>query len=191
MKQASVFLECSKQLQSSLGYSFINHIANTSATVRHPALQLDMVRLGIGLYGIDNNFLMQKKLMNVSKLTTTIAQIKNVKAGDYVGYGCDVRLDKDATIATVRIGYADGYQRSLSNGVGKMLIQNTLVPVVGKVCMDMTMLNITGIKCGEDEKVIVFGEALPIQQLANWCNTIPYEIMTGISQRVNRIYLDE
>jgi alanine racemase len=189
-RQAAIFLECCKELQKNLDYDFVKHIANTSA-ISHPDLQMDMVRLGIGLYGIDSNPSIQKKLKNVSTLTTTIAQIKNVKKGDSIGYGREEIVQNDATIATVRIGYADGYPRSLSNGVGKMLIQNKLVPVAGNVCMDMTMLNITGLNCKEGEKVIVFGEQLPVQQLAQWCNTISYEIMTGVSQRVKRIYFEE
>lgn len=190
-KQAAVFLQCCEELQDSLPYMFSKHIANTSAISRFPQLQLDMVRLGIGLYGIDGNIAMQKKLKNVSTLITTIAQVKKVKAGESVGYGCEAILEKDSVIATVRIGYADGYPRALSNGIGKMFIQNKLVPVVGNVCMDMTMLDITGIDCKEGDTIIVFGEQLPVQQLADWCSTISYEIMTGISQRVKRIYFEE
>ena len=155
-------------------------------------MQLDMVRLGIGLYGIDSNPAMQPKLKNVTTLTTTIAQVKSIKAGETVGYGRNTKLKNDSTIATVRIGYADGYPRTLSNGKGKMLLKNTLVPVIGNICMDMTMLDITGVKnVQEGDDVIVFGEALPIQYLAEWSNSIPYEIMTGISQRVKRIYFQE
>ena len=190
-KQATVFWECCSELQSVLNYNFLRHIVNTSAISRHPALQMDMVRLGIGLYGIDNNQFMQKKLKNVSTLTTTIAQVKHVKAGETVGYGCTGVLPKDTTIATVRIGYADGYPRALSNGTGKMIVQNKLVPVIGNVCMDMTMLDVTAIDCKEGDTVLVFGEQLPIQDLAKWGDTIPYEIMTGVSQRVKRIYFEE
>ncbi len=152
---------------------------------------MDMVRLGIGLYGIDHNNQMQSKLKNVSTLTTTVSQIKNVKAGESVGYGRKAILKNDSTIATVRIGYADGYPRQLSNGVGSMLIKDKLVPVIGNVCMDMTMLDVTGIKITEGDDVLVFGERLPVQILSNWCNTIPYEILTGISQRVKRVYYEE
>lgn len=190
-KQATVFLQCCEALQNVLSYNFLKHIANTSAISLHPDLQLDMVRLGIGLYGIDSNASVQKKLKNVSTLTTTISQIKKVKAGENVGYGCKMKLDEDASIATVRIGYADGYPRALSNGAGKMLIKNKPAPVIGNVCMDMTMIDVSGINCKEGDTVIVFGEQLPIEQLAKWCNTIPYEIMTGISQRVKRIYFEE
>lgn len=190
-KQATIFLEFCSLLQKAVSYNFLRHIVNTSAISRHHALQMDMVRLGIGLYGVDNNHVMQKKLRNVSTLTTTIAQLKNVKAGETVGYGCAATLQKDTMIATVRIGYADGYPRALSNGKGKMIVQNKLVQVVGNVCMDMTMLDVTGIDCKEGDTVIVFGEQLPVQDVAKWCNTIPYEIMTGVSQRVKRIYFEE
>ncbi|HUS01001.1 MAG TPA: bifunctional UDP-N-acetylmuramoyl-tripeptide:D-alanyl-D-alanine ligase/alanine racemase, partial [Chitinophagaceae bacterium] len=190
-KQAVTFLECCEQLQNVLEYTFLKHIANTSAISRHPDLQFDIVRLGIGLYGIDSNPYLQDKLKNVSTLTTTIAQVKKVKAGDSVGYGCETLLKKDTSVATVRIGYADGYPRALSNGIGRMIVQNKMAAVIGNVCMDMTMLDVTGIDCKEGNTVIVFGEELRIQDVAEWGNTIPYEIMTGVSQRVKRVYFEE
>ncbi len=190
--QFNIFKNCCAQLEQCLDYTFDKHIANTSAISRHPHLQMNMVRLGIGLYGIDSNKKMQKHLKNVSTLTTTISQIKKLKAGETVGYGRNVKLKKDSTIAVVRIGYADGYSRNLGNGTGKMLIKNKLVPVIGNVCMDMTMLDITGMKnMKEGDEVIVFGESLSLQTLAGWAQTIPYEMMTGISQRVKRIYFEE
>ena len=190
-RQVEIFKNGCDVLQKVLHYPFLKHIANTSAITRLPELQMDMVRLGIGLYGIDANSKMQKKLKNVSTLTTTIAQIKNVSAGESVGYGSEGVLKSDAVIATVRIGYADGYPRQLSNGIGKMLLKNKMVPVAGKVCMDMTMLNVTGVNCKEGDSVLVFGNELPVTEVANWCHTIPYEILTGISQRVKRIYFEE
>jgi alanine racemase len=190
-RQAAVFEKCCEQLQQALPYSIFKHIANTSAVSRHPSLQFDMVRLGIGLYGIDDNPAVQKKLKNVSALSTTIAQVKNVRKGESVGYGCKTVLKSDAVIATVRIGYADGYPRSLGNGIGKMMINNIICPVVGNVCMDMTMLDVTGVACKEGDTVLVFGEELPLTLLASWANTIPYEIMTGVSQRVKRVYYEE
>ena len=151
-----------------------------------------MVRLGIGLYGIDSNKTMQSKLKNVTTLTTTVSQIKKVIAGETVGYGRSARLKRDSIIATVRIGYADGYPRNLGNGRGKMLLHNKLVPVIGNVCMDMTMLDVTGLEIiKEGDEVVVFGEALPLYTLAEWAETIPYELMTGISQRVKRVYFEE
>ena len=167
-------------------------MANTSAISRLPALQMDMVRLGIGLYGIDSNPGMQAELQNVTTLKTTISQIKNIPAGDTVGYGRNGKVIKDSRIATVRIGYADGYPRSLGNGQGKMLVANQMVPVIGNVCMDMTMLDVTDIPfLTEGDEAIVFGENPTLQLLAEWADTIPYEIMTGISQRVKRVYFEE
>lgn len=192
LSQFTLFKKCCFKIEKALQYSFDKHIANTSAISRHPELQMNMVRLGIGLYGIDNNIEMQKELKNVSTLVTTISQIKKIKAGETVGYGRMGKVKKDSVIATVRIGYADGYSRRLGNGAGKMMVKNKLVPVIGNVCMDMTMLDITGIKnVNEGDEVMVFGESLSLQSLAEWAQTIPYEIMTGISQRVKRVYFEE
>ncbi|MDE3213264.1 MAG: bifunctional UDP-N-acetylmuramoyl-tripeptide:D-alanyl-D-alanine ligase/alanine racemase [Bacteroidota bacterium] len=190
--QFSIFKKCCQQLQDHLGYPFLRHISNTSAIARYPALQMDMVRLGIGLYGIDPFAAMQSRLTNVSTLKTTIAQIRKVAAGESVGYGHKHLLARDSVIATVRIGYADGYPRSLSGGVGKMRVRGKLAPTAGNVCMDMTMLDITGIHgVQEGDEVLVFGAELPLTSLAGWAGTIPYEIMTGISERVPRVYFEE
>lgn len=192
LQQSVEFKSCCDILEERLKYPFIKHISNTSGISRHPNLQLDMVRLGIGLYGIANNKNMQKKLRHVSTLSSTVAQIKKVSARESVGYGRNSFLKKDTIIATVRIGYADGYDRGLGNGVGKMLYHGKLVPVIGNVCMDMTMLDITGVQhAKEGDEVIVFGEDLPVEKLAQWLHTIPYEIMTGISSRVKRVYYQE
>ncbi|MEO5908620.1 MAG: bifunctional UDP-N-acetylmuramoyl-tripeptide:D-alanyl-D-alanine ligase/alanine racemase [Ginsengibacter sp.] len=190
--QFNTFNKCCLKIEKTLNYAFDKHIANTSGISRHPELQLNMVRLGIGLYGCDGNDEMQKKLKNVSTLTTTISQIKKIKAGETVGYGRMGKVKKDSVIAVVRIGYADGYSRSLGNGNGKMLVKNKLAPVIGNVCMDMTMLDVTG-SAGlkEGDEVTVFGESLSLLLLAGWAHTIPYEIMTGVSQRVKRIYFEE
>lgn len=190
--QFKIFKNCCSAVENTLGYKFDKHIANTSAISRHRELQMDMVRLGIGLYGIDSNKKMQKNLKNVSTLTTTISQIKRLKPGETVGYGRMGKIEKDSVVAVVRIGYADGYSRRLGNGNGSMLIKNKLVPVIGNVCMDMTMLDITGLKnVKEGDDVIVFGDGLPLESLSQWAQTIPYEIMTGVSQRVKRIYFEE
>ncbi|MEO7522886.1 MAG: bifunctional UDP-N-acetylmuramoyl-tripeptide:D-alanyl-D-alanine ligase/alanine racemase [Ferruginibacter sp.] len=185
--QARSFLEMAEAIEKNIGYSFLKHISNTSAIHRHPDLQFDMVRLGIGLYGIDEN----QSLQNVTTLRTTISQIKNIKYGESVGYSRRGIVSRDSTIATVRIGYADGYSRILGNGAGKMVVNGQLAPVIGNVCMDMTMLDITGIPAGEGEEVIVFGEELPVSDVARWAQTIPYEILTNISQRVKRVYFEE
>lgn len=191
-QQIKTFETAAKILENTLGYKFYKHTANTSAISRHVQTNMDMVRLGIGLYGIDSNKSMQRKLQNVSTLTTTISQLKKVKAGETVGYGRNAILERDSIIATVRIGYADGYPRSLGNGNGKMLYLGKLVPVIGNVCMDMTMLDLTEFETAkEGDTVLVFGEELPLTVLAKWAETIPYELMTGISQRVKRVYFEE
>ena len=187
MQQKASFFSMSAQIESLVSYPIIKHLSNTSAIKRHADLQSDMVRLGIGLYGVDANV----QLQNVSTLKTTISQIKHLEAGDTVGYGRKGKLDSDSVIATVRIGYADGYPRNLGNGRGKMWLNGNLVPVIGNVCMDMTMLNITGIDAKEGDEIIVFGKELSVKQLAEWADTIPYEILTGINQRVKRIYFEE
>ncbi len=190
--QYEIFQRSTKAIEKRVGYYFLKHIANTSAIGRLPQLQMDMVRLGIGLYGIDSNEKMQTQLQNVSVLKTTISQIKHIPAGETVGYGRNGKIDQDSTIATVRLGYADGYPRSLGNGKGKMLVAGKLAPVIGNVCMDMIMLNITGIhNVSEGDDVIVFGENPSLPMLAVWADTIPYEMMTGISQRVKRVYFEE
>jgi alanine racemase len=192
LQQSKIFQSCCAKIEDVLGYKFIKHMANTAGITRHPGLQMNMVRLGIGLYGIDSSKKMQSNLKNVSTLITTVSQIKKVKAGDTVGYGRNAGLQRDSIIATVRIGYADGYPRNLGNGVGKMLLNGKFVPTVGNVCMDMTMLDITEHNTAkEGDEVTVFGENLPLNLLASWSQTIPYEIMTGISQRVKRVYFEE
>ncbi len=186
-QQANSFKTMAAGIETAVGYPFLKHIANTAAIHRHPHLQLDMVRLGIGLYGVDD----KQPLQNVTTLTTTISQIKNIKNGESVGYSRRGVVNRDSAVATVRIGYADGYPRLLGNGVGKMMVNGQLAPVIGNVCMDMTMLDITGIAAGEGDEVLVFGEELPVNELAKWAQTIPYEILTNISQRVKRVYFEE
>jgi len=191
LQQYEKLMTASETIKEWVGYSFLRHIANSSAIARFPKLQLDMVRLGIGLYGIGDKRI-RKKLQPALTLRSTIAQVKQLKKGDTVSYNRRGVIKKDTVIATVRIGYADGYYRRLGNGVGYMLVKNKKAPVVGTVCMDMVMIDIThikGVKEGDD--VIVFGNGLPLEELAERMDTIPYEIMTGISQRVKRVYWSE
>ena len=190
--QYALFEKAGTAIASFLNYTFLKHISNTSAIIRHPKLELDMVRLGIGLYGVDPTNDPGLQLETVATLRSTIAQVKRVKPGETVGYNRKGTVREESVIATVRIGYADGYPRRLGNGAGSMLVNGQLAPVIGTVCMDMTMINIThieGVKEGDD--VIIFGKALPVQQLAEWAQTIPYELMTGISERVQRVYYEE
>jgi len=191
-QQASLLLKAVSEIEKNVGYTFMSHIANTSAIYRHPEMQMNMVRLGIGMYGIDADKNVQSQLKNVTTLKTTISQVKHLKKGESVGYGRSAIVTDDTVIATVRIGYADGYPRILSNGAGHMLIHGQAAPVIGRICMDMTMLDITAIPlAAEEDEVIVFGESLPVSSLATWAQTIEYEILTNISQRVTRVYFEE
>lgn len=192
LTQYSVFNNAISELEEKLGYSFLKHIANSAAAVRHPGLQLDMVRLGIGLYGVDSAASGLLNLQTVATLKSTIAQLKRLQEGDSVSYNRKGKIEKESLIATIRMGYADGFPRRLGNGVGKVLVRGKLVPVIGTVCMDMFMADVThvpGVREGDD--VLIFGESLPVQSVAQWAETIPYEIMTGISQRVKRVYFEE
>jgi alanine racemase len=192
LQQFKKFNDAANALQNRIGYGFLRHIANSAAIVRNLQLQMDMVRIGIGLYGVDSADSGKLDLQTVATLKSTVAQIKQLKAGESVSYNRKGSLEKDSVIATIRIGYADGYPRMLGIGNGKVLIKEMLAPVVGVVCMDMIMVDITNIPgVQEGDEVIIFGQQLPVQQVAQWANTIPYEIMTGISQRVKRVYFEE
>lgn len=191
-KQAQQFLLACDIIKNATGYSFIRHISNSAAIFRHPQFQFDMVRLGIGLYGVDSIAESKLSLQPVATLRTTIAQIRKVKKGESVGYSRKGIMQRDSLIATIRIGYADGFNRKLGNGVGHVFIKGKLAPVVSNVCMDMTMIDITNInEVSEGDVVEIFGPHLPVEQVAKWCETIPYEIMTSISQRVKREYYEE
>jgi alanine racemase len=191
-KQFDIFQKAADELQQKTGYHFLRHIANSAAIVRHPHMQLDMVRLGIGLYGVDSAVSGKLNLQPVATLKSSIAQLKQVKAGESVSYNRKGVMNRDSLIATVRLGYADGYPRRLGNGKGQVWIKGNLVPVVGTVCMDMFMADVTDVPdIKEGDEVIVFGKELTVQKVAEQAETIPYEIMTGISQRVRRLYYEE
>lgn len=190
-QQVQLFDEACHQVQSSIGYSFIRHAGNSSAIIRHPNLQYDMVRLGIGLYGVDSSAAIQNQLQTVATLRSTISLVRDVKAGETVGYNRKGKVERDSKIATVRIGYADGLSRHLGNGAGKMYIKGSLAPIIGNVCMDMTMIDVTGMDAGIGDEVEVFGKNIPVQHVAEWSGTIAYEILTGVSQRVKRVYVEE
>jgi alanine racemase len=190
-KQALLFESICEEMSHALGYTFFRHIANTAAIKKFPELQYEMVRLGIGLYGVDPGDT-GIDLIESATLRSTIAQIKHVKAGDSVGYGRRAIMSIDTRIATIRIGYADGFPRSLGNGKGEVMIKGHLVKTVGNICMDMTMVDITDYPDIElTDDVVVFGKELPVLQIAHQAGTIAYEIMTGISQRVPRVYYGE
>jgi Alr-MurF fusion protein len=191
-EQAIRFDAFCAQLANALPYTFLRHAANTAAIIRHLHLHYDMVRLGIGLFGVNNAAQEKLVLLPATHLYTTIAQIKDVAAGQTVGYGRNAILQRDSRIATVRIGYADGYRRQLGNGVGSMWVRGSRVAVVGNVCMDMTMLDVTDVPDAvAGDRVEVFGMHTTVSDIAKQCGTIPYEIMTGISQRVKRVMVEE
>jgi alanine racemase len=189
-EQIAVFEKVCDTLKENIGYSFIRHIANSHAVQRHPASRLDMVRVGIGLYGTSATA--GSDIRKVATLKTTIAQIRQVPTGDSVGYERGAIMEKDTRIATVRIGYADGYDRRFSSGAGKMYINGVLCPVVGLVCMDMTMIDVTDVKdISLQDEVEIFGEHIAIETLATWSGINMYEMMSGINARVKRIYIEE
>ncbi len=191
-EQLNQFLRMSHLLEKKLGYPITKHISNSGGAIKNSALQLDMVRLGIGLYGIDSRPEIQRNLQQISTLKTTISQIKKLSKTETVGYGRRGILDQDSVIATLNIGYADGYSRAFSQGKGKVLIHGKLAPVVGNVCMDMIMVDVTNIsETSEGDEAIILGPELSVTKLAEWIDTIPYEIISGISQRVKRIFYRE
>ena len=178
-----------REIGEKLGYPVWKHILNSAGIERFINAQWDMVRLGIGLYGVSASGL--NGLKNVSTLKTTILQIQEIPNHETVGYGRKEALNRDAKIATIRIGYADGLDRKSGNRKGKVWINGKYAPIVGNVCMDLCMIDITGIDAKEGDSVIVFGENLPVLEVAESIDTIPYEILTSISPRVKRIYVKE
>jgi len=189
--QVKAFTAMSDHILSHFDYKILRHILNSSGISRFQDAQFDMVRLGIGLYGIGNDAAEQQLLQNVSTLKTSISQIKNVPANDTIGYNRNAIAKNDMQVATIPIGYADGLSRKLSGGKGKVIVKGKIVPIVGNVCMDMCMIDVTGIQVAEGDEVIIFGEAHPIHQLAKDLDTIPYEVLTNVSRRVKRVYFQE
>jgi alanine racemase len=190
-QQIRKFSAMSAQICEHFKQPILKHILNSAGISRFPDAQFDMVRLGIGLYGIGSGPVEQLQLQNVSTLKTSISQIKNIPAHDTIGYSRKGVATRDMQIATVPIGYADGLSRKLSNGNGKMVVKGALAPIVGNVCMDMCMIDITDINANENDEVIVFGEAYPITEVAKDIGTIPYEVLTNVSRRVKRVYYQE
>ncbi|MBP2283462.1 alanine racemase [Flavobacterium sp. CG_23.5] len=189
--QIDLFEKLSSKLMSELQIKPIRHILNTSGISNYPDSQYDMVRLGIGLYGVSNDNEEQKQLENVGTLKSIISQIRTIPAGDSVGYGRRFMAEKPTKIATIPIGYADGISRGWGNGVGFVTIKNSKATILGSVCMDMLMVDVNGIDCKEGDAVIIFGESPTVNEIAQKLNTIPYEILTSISQRVKRVFYRE
>ena len=191
-EQLRKFESISIQLEDELGYRFIKHALNSAGISRFTSAQMDMVRLGIGLYGIGVTEEDKRELIPVSTLRTLISQIKTVYGGETVGYGRKGKIEKQTKIATVPVGYADGFVRAFGNGNGYMLIHGKKAKVVGNVCMDMCMLDISEIpEAQEGDEVLIFGRELSVEVLAKQIGTIPYEILSSVSGRVKRIYTRE
>jgi alanine racemase len=188
LTQIELFERLSMELIHGINNHPIRHILNTSGISNYSKAQFDMVRLGIGLYGISNDAEEQQKLENVGTLKSIISQIRTIPAGDSVGYGRRFMAEKVTKVATIPIGYADGISRQWGNGLGYVLINNQKAPIIGSICMDMLMVDSTAIDCEEGDEVIIFGEALPVSFIAEQLHTIPYEILTSISQRVKRVF---
>lgn len=169
----------------------IKHILNSSGISRFPEAQMDMVRLGIGLYGVSPEPEVQAELRQVSRLVTRISQIKNIPEGDTVGYNCRWRASRPSRIAIITIGYADGLHRGLGYGRGRVLIGGKEAPIIGSVCMDMCFIDVTDVQCVEGDRVVIFGEGDLLQRNAAAADTIPYELLTAVSPRVKRIYYHE
>jgi alanine racemase len=187
--QISRFTETCDALSAGLGYTFLRHILNTAGITRFRESQFEMVRLGIGLHGYAQN--LNGELKPVATLKTIISQIHDLPPGEFVGYGHLTRLDKPTRIAVVPIGYADGIDRRLGNGNYSMLFKGIRIPTIGNICMDMTLLNVTGCQAKEGDEVIVFGSDLPVTEMSQILGTIPYEILTSVPSRVKRVYLFE
>jgi len=190
-QQSQLFDSMCRHITSVLPYKPLLHISNSAGISRHSTMQYDMVRLGLGLYGIDGSHKLKNKLRQISTLKTSIAQVRNIRTGDNIGYGHHTIAPRDMRIATICIGYADGYPRAMGNGNAFVLAGQTPAYTVGNICMDMCMIDITDIPgINEGDDVTVFGPELPVTKLAEWSGTISYEIMTGISQRVKRVYVN-
>ena len=191
MKQINAFEEMSSKIVASLPYKVLRHILNSAGISRFTDYQYDMVRLGIGVYGVPPCEEDKNKLKNVVSLKTTIVQIKEYEVGETIGYGRKGIVNKKSKVGVVPIGYADGLNRKLGNGAACFYVNGKPAPILGNVCMDMCMIDLTDIECKEDDTAILFNEEYPIERIAEACETIPYEILTSISHRVKRIYFQE
>jgi alanine racemase len=187
--QIQQFQQLSSLITERLPYPVFRHILNSAGIERFPEFQFEMVRLGIGLYGVSS--CENQQIKSISRLKTSVSQIRKIGAGETVGYGRKGLATRDSEIAVLPIGYADGYDRRLSNGVGKVFVNGNTVPVIGNICMDMCMIDVTGLQVAVGDEVELMGSHILVNDMAKTIGTIPYEILTGISQRVKRVYLQE
>jgi len=190
-QQLNTFNDCCDRIALHVKSPFMRHALNTGGIERFPDAAMDMVRLGIGLYGVSASGEDQQHLQTPGKWKTIISQIKQIKGGESVGYSRAFVAPFDMTIATIPVGYADGLRRTMSNGQGYVLVRGEKAPIVGNVCMDMTMIDVSAAHCSEGDEVELFGEHISLLEFARMCNTIPYEVLTSVSQRVKRVYVEE
>ncbi|MBP9151071.1 MAG: bifunctional UDP-N-acetylmuramoyl-tripeptide:D-alanyl-D-alanine ligase/alanine racemase [Flavobacteriales bacterium] len=190
-KQIASLDEMSARILEHFDYPILRHICNSFGIIRFPEAQFDMVRLGIGLYGVAPESPIKGRFRNVSTLRTTITQMHDLKKGDTIGYGRMEKVEAEMRSATLPIGYADGLSRKNGNRQGSVLINGHRAPIVGNVCMDMCMVDVTGVPCKEGDDVVIFGEDYPIEEFARNSETIPYEVLTNVSERVKRVYFQE
>ena len=186
--QIQKFKEFNSQLEQIIQQPFLKHALNSSGIERHTESQFNMVRLGIGLYGIGNTPEAQNVVEQVVTLKTAISQIRTVPANESIGYSRKGQVNRESRIATIPVGYADGYDRRFSNGIGHVSINSVLAPVIGNVCMDMTMIDVTDLDCSEGDEVIIYSSEISIAAQAKKIDTIPYELLTHLSERVRRIF---
>ena len=179
-----------RYLDTIISYPYIKHLANSEAVANFPSIHLDMVRLGIGMFGYSSNSHIQHSLQEVVSWKSVVTQVKAIQAGESVGYGCNFIAQKPMKIAVIPVGYADGFRRMLSNAVGSVVIQGVFCPVVGNVCMDMTMVDVTSVEVNEGDGVEIIGEHQSLYSFAQKMNTIPYEVLTSVSSRVHRVYVE-
>lgn len=189
LAQAEQFMRFSSIITEKLKYKVWRHLLNSAGIERFAQFQFEMVRLGIGLYGVSAN--QNRNVRSISSLKTTVSQVKNVPVGETVGYGRKGNILRDSVVAVLPIGYADGYNRRLGNGVGKVYIGGSFAPIIGNVCMDMCMVDVTGLNVHEGDEVEIIGDHVLLSDVARWMGTIPYEVLTSISQRVKRVYIQE
>jgi len=187
LQQIHSFKKVAKEFKHKIGYDIMLHQSNTSGVLNYPDAEFDMVRVGIGLYGFGNTSIETKKLQNVASLKSIISQIHHIEKGESVGYNKAFIANHPSKTATIPIGHADGIHRAFGNGKGYVAIHGKKAPIIGNVCMDMLMVNITDIDCNEGDEVVIFDNQKTVNDLANNINSISYEILTAISQRVKRI----
>ena len=187
--QINLFQKITHKISSPFNYHIDQHILNSNGIVRFKQFQFDMVRLGIGLYGVSADKHTQEQLQSVSTLKSKISQIKHIKKGETIGYNRKGTALQTLKIATIPVGYADGLNRLLGNGNWNMILHNKKVSIIGNVCMDMVMLDVTNIDCKEGDEVFVFSDKNPITKMAKITNTIPYELLTSYSPRVKRVFI--